>query len=82
MTTETVEAATAAEEVREFFAGVGHRFVGGETEGVRAGGVAVDFLGGVQPGFPRLAHDRRSGVVIEIEHSLSPALLNIRADKA
>jgi hypothetical protein len=28
----------------------------------------VDFLGGFQPGFARLAHDGRGGVVIEIKH--------------
>ena len=58
----------AAEERGEFFARLGQRGIRARAVLVRAGRVAADFLGGVQPGFARLAHDRRGGVVIEVNH--------------
>ena len=54
--------------VREFFAGFDESFIGGQTEGVRAGGIAVNLLGSFEPSIAGLAHDGRGGVVIKVKH--------------
>ena len=65
-----------AEERGELFARLGHGLAGRRAKLVRAGRIAGDLLGGVQPGLARLAHDRRGGVVVEINHRTDKIQLN------
>ena len=58
----------AAEKGREFLAGLGQRDGGLGAELVHGGWVAAELLSDLQPRFARLAHDRRGGVVIEVNH--------------
>ena len=58
----------AAEKRRELFARVGQRDAGARAGLVHGRRIAADLLGDVQPGFARLAHDGRGGVVIEVNH--------------
>ena len=57
-----------AEIMRESFARVGDGFVCRETELMRAGGIAVNLLGGFEPSLAGLAHDGRGGVVVKVKH--------------
>ena len=66
----------ATQEGGEFFARLGHGLVGRRAELMRAGRITGDVLGGVQPGLARLAHDRRGGVVVKINHRLDKIPLN------
>ena len=66
----------ATQERGEFFARLGHGLVGRRAELVRAGRIAGDVLGGVQPGLARLAHDRRGGVMVKINHRPDKIQLN------
>ncbi len=58
----------AAEEMRELFARFLERGAGATPDLMRAGRVARIVLGGVQPGFARLAHHGGGGVMVEINH--------------
>ena len=58
----------AAEKRRELFARVGERGGRARAELVHGRRIAADLLGDVQPGLARLAHHRRGGVVIEVNH--------------
>ena len=42
--------------------------VGGMAVLGRAGGIALNFLGGFQPGLARFLHHRRGGVMVKIDH--------------
>ena len=65
-----------AEEARELFARVNHGLAGRRAELVRAGRIAGDVLGGIQPGLARLADDRRGGIMVEINHRADKIQLN------
>ncbi len=60
----------------ELFARPDHGLAGRRPELMRAGRVAGDVLGGIQPVLARLAHDRRGGVVVEINHRADKIQLN------
>ena len=58
----------AAEKMRESFTRFPERGAGATPDLMRAGRIARNLLGGIEPGFARLAHHRRGGIVVEINH--------------
>ena len=59
----------AAEKMRESFTRFPERGAGATPDLMRAGRIARNLLGGLEPGFARLAHHRCGGVMVEINHA-------------
>ena len=65
----------AVEKSGKFFPGIGQGNRGPGAGLMHGGRVATDLLGDMLPGFARLAHDRRGGVIIEVDHRSDMILL-------